>query len=231
MLTVICPSRGRPDAAAEVMKTFEATVTDLDTKLWFIVDPDDPTAGDYPNDLEEPTVQTYQLLEKLPLSGMLPPLNKAITIREIVGKKVTVVGFVGDDHRFRTPGWDAAIVDYLEAHPGIAYGDDLLKGAELPTQWFVSRPIVDVFGMGLPALRHLYIDNYWKALGSAAGCLYYMPEIVIEHMHPTVGKGEWDDSYRANNSGAMYAADSSVYTEWYHQRLVMDAETLRGIVG
>ena len=229
MLTVICPSRGRPDAAAEVMKTFQATAVDLDTRLWFIVDPDDGTADDYPNDTSEPSVLTYQLEVKPALSGMLPPLNMAISIHEIMGKS-DVVGFVGDDHRFRTEGWDAAIEDWLEGHPGIAYADDLLKGVELPTQWFVSRPIVDEFGMGLPTLRHLYIDNYWKAFGSAAGCLYYLPDIVIEHMHPTAGKSEWDDSYRSSNSAAMYAADSSAYGAWLETGFSGDVERLKEII-
>lgn len=212
------------------MKTFEATAVDLDSRLWFIVDPDDPTAEEYPNSLVEPVTLTYQLGEKLPLSGMLPPLNKAITIPEILPRDVTVVGFVGDDHRFRTNGWDAAIDDWLAEHPGIAYADDLLQREALPTQWFVSRSIVDEFGMGLPTLRHLYIDNYWKAFGSAAGCLYYLPDIVIEHMHPTAGKGEWDDSYRANNSGAMYQADSEAYGLWLRTDMERDVERLREII-
>ena len=191
MLTVICPSRGRPGAAAEVMKTFKDTAVDLDSRLVFVVDPDDPTWAEYPGDIAtEPIAYTYRLGERPALGGMLPPLNMAIRISAVLSEETTVVGFVGDDHRFRTPGWDAAIDDYLEDHPGVAYGDDLLKGQNLPTQWFVSRTIVDMFGMGLPTLRHLYIDDYWKTFASAAGCLYYMPDIVIEHMHPTAGKGE-----------------------------------------
>jgi hypothetical protein len=161
---------------------------------------------------------------------MLPPLNMATSIPGVLPEEVTVVGFVGDDHRFRTEGWDAAIDDYLEDHPGVAYGDDLLKGQSLPTQWFVSRPIVDVFGMGLPTLRHLYIDDYWRAFASAAGCLWYMPDLVIEHMHPTVGKGEWDDSYRQNNSGAMYQADSEAFALWMRTDMERDVERLREIV-
>jgi hypothetical protein len=230
MLTVICPSRGRPGAAAEVMKTFKATAIDLDSRLMFVVDPDDATWAEYPSDLEEPVVLSYRLGEKPARSGMLPALNMAIRNPEILGEEVTTVGFVGDDHRFRTDGWDAAIDDWLEAHPGIAYGDDLFQREALPTQWFVSRAIVNEFGMGLPTLRHLYIDNYWKALGSAAGCLFYLPEIVIEHMHPSAGKGQWDDSYRANNSAAMYASDAEAYGVWLREHAERDVERLRSLV-
>jgi hypothetical protein len=229
VLTVICPSRGRPGAAAEVMKTFKDTAVDLDTRLWFVLDLDDNTGDHYPNDLEEPAVLTYRLEEKLCCSGMLPPLNMATSIPEIMGDS-TVVGFIGDDHRFRTPGWDAAIVDYLEEHPGVAYADDLLQRQNLPTQWFVSRQIVERFGMGLPTLRHLYIDDYWKTFASAAGCLYYMPDIVIEHMHPTVGKAEWDEGYRRANAPEMYAHDRAAYDEWRGGQMAADVEILRGIL-
>jgi len=230
VLTVICPSRGRPGAAAEVMKTFKDTAVDLDSRLYFVIDPDDHTGDHYPNDLEEPSVQTYRLEQKPALGGMLPPLNMAIKDPWVLPPGVTVVGFVGDDHRFRTPGWDAAIDDYLEEHPGVAYGDDLLQRQNLPTQWFVSRPIVEAFGMGLPTLRHLFIDDYWKTFASAAGCLYYMPDIVIEHMHPTVGKAEWDDSYRANNAPEMYQSDRAAFEAWRANQMAADVEVLRGLV-
>ena len=164
------------------------------------------------------------------MSGMLPALNMAVRIPEIVGPTVTVVGFIGDDHRFRTPGWDAAIDDYLDEHPGIAYGDDMARGASLPTQWFISRKIVDVFGMGHPTLQHLFIDDYWKTLGTAAGCLYYMPDIKIEHMHPTLGKGQWDEGYRENNAPSMYEKDGSAFWRWKQMDLERDAKRLRELV-
>ena len=230
MLTVLCPSRGRPDAAAEVMKTFLDTVTDLDTRLVFVVDPDDLTQIDYPESLTDPIVQTCILPRKPQRSGMLGALNAALTYHWILPSTASVVGFVGDDHRFRTPGWDAAILDYLEEHPGVAYADDMSRGVSLATQWFVSRRIVDAFGMGLPTLRHLYIDDYWMKFAGAAECLYYLPDIQIEHMHPTVGKGEWDDSYRANNSGAMYQADAQALYDWTVTNMDADVETLKKLV-
>jgi hypothetical protein len=230
VLTVICPSRGRPHFAAEVQATFNETAADLDTKLWFIVDPDDATAAEYPNDLVEPTVQTWRLAERAYPPGMLAPLNVAAKMPEIVGDS-TVIGFIGDDHRFRTNSWDFIIEDFLENNPGVAYADDLLKGQELPTQWFVSRPIVDVFGMGLPILRHLYIDDYWRTLAAGAGCLFYMPEIVIEHMHPTVGKSEWDEGYRKNNDPELYGLDGSAFRAWRTHGYDDDVAKLREIVG
>lgn len=231
MLTVICPSRGRPDAAAEVVKTYKETAVDLDTKFFFIVDPDDETRYDYPASDMEPIVRTIHLSKRAEPHGMLAPLNTAITIPEVLSPEATVVGFIGDDHRFRTEAWDARIDDLLELRKGVAYANDLFQGERLPTNWFVSRPIVDAFGMGLPTLRHLYIDDYWKTFAGAANCLFYLPEIVIEHMHPLAGKGQWDEGYRRVNDEAVYSADRDALERWKTFEMETDVAALKSIVG
>ena len=223
------PFTRAPTGGAEVLDTFKATATDLDTSLYFVVDPDESLWGDYPFNLVEPCVLSFRLNEKPHASGMLPALNMAAK-EPMIMRGSTVVGFIGDDHRFRTPGWDAAIEDYLEAHPGIAYADDMSRGQSLPTQWFISRQIVDVFGMGHPSLRHLFIDDYWKALGTAAGCLYYMPDIQIEHVHPFAGKAPMDEGYLRVNSEATKQHDQEAFMAWYNTDMAADIEKLRGIV-
>lgn len=231
MLIVICPSRGRPDAAAEVIASFRATAVDYDTKLWFIVDPEDDEGPFYTTLalLDEPQVRVHHLTERAE-PGMLGALNKALTIPEILTPEVTVVGFIGDDHRFRTEAWDARIEDLLELRPGVAYADDLFQRDRLPTNWFVSRAIVDAFGMGLPTLKHLYIDDYWKTFASAAGCLYYLPDIVIEHMHPLAGKGQWDDGYRRVNTPEMYLSDEAALMAWKSTQMASDVERLKALL-
>lgn len=231
MLTVICPSRGRPGAAAEVIQTFTATAVDPTTLLVFVVDPDDTSFTDYPTHLGYPGAVSRVLPEKPARSGMLGALNMALTVPGMVPEQTTVVGFIGDDHRFRTMGWDVLIGDMLEQRNGIAYANDLFQGERLPTNWFVSRPIVDVFGMGLPTLQHLYIDDYWKTFGTAAGCLTYLPDVVIEHMHPLAGKGQWDEGYMRVNTPAMYAADEAAFQAWVKGPMPTDVDRLRQIVG
>jgi hypothetical protein len=230
VLTVICPSRGRPEAAAEVVETFKATVADLDTVLWFVVDPDDPTGSSYPSSDDDPVVRTHVLSEKPPQSGMLPALTMALEVPRILTDDTEVVGFIGDDHRFRTDAWDYKIETILELNRGIAYADDLFQRERLPTQWFVSRAIVDVFGMGPGVLRHLYIDDYWKTMGIGAGCLFYLPDIVIEHMHPLAGKGQWDDGYRRVNASEMYLADERAFVAWRDTQMPADVERLKGLL-
>ena len=66
----------------------------------------------------------------------------------------------------------------------------------LPTAVFITSDIIRALGyMAPPCLKHMYLDNYWKALGEGAGCLRYLPDVVIEHMHPEAGKADVDAGY------------------------------------
>lgn len=202
-LLVLCPSRGRPDAAREVWASFMATRLGSKTDLRFVVDEDDPTFDQY----DRPVLRSPAL------GSMVGALNFAA-----LGNldRYDVLGFIGDDHRFRTPGWDSLIAELMARYgPGIAYADDLAQRQNLPTQVFISTEIVRALGyMALPTCRHLYVDNAWKTLGEKADCLYYMPSIIIEHLHPAYGKGEWDEGHLRVNSERMYTDDHHAYNEW-----------------
>jgi len=204
-LIVIVPSRGRPAKARECYDAFMATALLPSTKMVFVVDTDDGTFADYVG-------------AKLPIvsyehegGGMGPPLNAAV---KDLAPHHSIVGFVGDDHRFRTDGWDIEMTRCLDHKPGFAYGNDLARH-DIPTQVFVSVPIVLALGwMSLPGARHLYLDNTWATLGSGADCLSYLPDVVIEHMHPIYGKAEMDEGYARVNAGPMYEHDAAVFNLW-----------------
>jgi hypothetical protein len=124
---------------------------------------------------------------------------------------ITHVGFMGDDHRVRTRGWDQALTE--AAGPvGIAYGDDLIQGVELPTAVVMGADIVRMLGqMVPPTLQHLFVDDYWKALGIGIGALEYVPDVVIEHLHPSAGKAEMDESYAVTNHPDRYESDGAAW--------------------
>ena len=221
---MLCPSRGRPDAAKQVAEAFQATATDPGTALCFVVDADDPTRDDYPNIGQNITT----MIIDPPPGCMNAALNAAAATPYALGFEV--VGFIGDDHRFRTSGWDTTIWRFLQGHKGIAYADDLFQRMRLPTMWFVSQPIVREFGMGHPEMRHLWIDNYWKELGEAAECLYYFEHIVIEHLHPAAGKAEWDENYLRVNSTEVADHDHGVFLRWMETGLRADADRVRALI-
>lgn len=158
---------------------------------------------------------------------MVNALNAAAldAIREWPRERV--LGFVGDDHRFRTPGWDVRFLETLLDRPGFVYGNDLFwPQGEIPTQIFMSAPIVRALGwMGLPQCKHLYIDNAWMELGQATGSIRYYSDVIVEHMHPAANKSAWDDQYRLVNSEEMYNHDAAAFTAWRDSNRFLDDVT------
>lgn len=220
-VVVLCPTRGRPTAALEVLDTFFDTKADEFTEIQFVVDSDDPELPEY-----QRLTAGRVMVAPVP-SNMVKALNWA-ALEILAGPDCPeILGFIGDDHRFRSDGWDT-IVNAALAEPGIAYGDDLYQRQNLPTQVFISAKIVHALGwMALPVCRHLYVDDAWARLGAAIDNLIYMPEVVIEHMHPLAGKGEWDEGYRRVNDQSMYNADWIVFEAWVQNDLLADAERVK----
>lgn len=212
----ICPSRGRPDNVARLIQAWAETRTIA--SLFIALDDDDPELSDYSE-----TLITYQ--EEHPEATWLdwevrPRMRLGGTLNYWAVEKsaaYSVVGFLGDDHVPRTHGFDTQIKYAMDSMggTGVVYGNDLLQGANLPTAVAISSDIVRTLGYYVPpGMTHLYLDNYWKYLGERLGCLRYLSDVIIEHMHPAGGKAEWDDRYVEVNSGEMYTEDSRLFEEW-----------------
>jgi len=137
------------------------------------------------------------------------------------------IGFMGDDHRPRTFGWDERIVEELN-YSHVVYGNDLLQGESLPTAVFMRSEIVQKLGyMAPPELIHLYLDNFWLELGRATS-MRYLGDVTIEHLHPYAGKAEWDASYLEVNDQALYEHDRLAFENYMATRFQEDLEKLNG---
>lgn len=204
--------------------------------LMFVVDADDPAAREYRaafNTVQLPSPQgrgPARLVVAGQWRPMVPKLNLAAL--STWADRYFAVGFMGDDHVPRTPGWATRYVEALrELGTGIVYGNDLIQAQRLPTQWAMTMDIVLALGRMVPApVDHLFCDNAVYDLGKAAGCLRYLPDVVIEHRHPMVGRAPWDDGYRAVNDPARFAADKAVYEQWRAVRLDSDADAVRALM-
>ena len=229
-LVVIVPSRGRPEAAAQLVDAFDGTCT-ADTRLVFAIDLDDPRRYDSPIGVDGsgPWVtfsEGHCMVEALNAAAMAVATGEG-------ANGAPAVGFLGDDHRPRTKGWDKLYLDALrEMGTGIVYGNDLLQGENLPTQCAMTSDIVRALGwMSPPTLTHLFVDNVWKILGNGADCLRYLPDVIVEHMHPVAGKAEWDEGHVRVNSTAMYEKDNAAFTEWLRTSMVDDVAKVRALRG
>lgn len=218
-LVVIVPSRGRPHTVDDLVAAFVETCT-ARTELVLALDEDDPAAEDYP--------AIRAIWQE---SGtMVSALNRAAVTIATDEHAPFAIGFMGDDHRPRSTGWDSAYVSALaEMGTGIVYGDDLWQREALPTQCAMTVDIVRALGHMAPPVRHMYVDNYWLDLGRAADCIRYLPGVVVEHMHPVAGKALWDEGHRRVNAPEVYEEDRAAYTAYRSAHLTTDAMRVRAL--
>jgi hypothetical protein len=202
-MCVVVPSRGRPENAERLAQAFKDTGAEAD--LYIVIDNDDPKWNEYAKS------ENYK---KLPADNKTGGCAKSLNTGAVLLLDITKYPlydyfvFMGDDHIPRTPGWDKAFIQALGTNTGIVYGDDLLQGANLPTAYGMSRDLVnELRGMTFPGCVHLFFDNFVKQLGLDLEYLKYLPDVIIEHMHPVAGKAEMDEGYERVNQPKWYEKD------------------------
>jgi hypothetical protein len=212
-LLVIIPSRGRPETVTPLASEFFDN-SNAGAELLFATDDDQESYPAYPG-------VRFRRGPRLRMCGTL----NAAAVEE--ADDYNYIGFMGDDHRARTVGWDSHIIEALQTH-NIVYGNDLLQGENLPTAVFMRSEVIRKLGfMAPPCLIHLYLDNFWLALGRATS-IKYLPDVIIEHMHPAIGKAEWTDSYREVNDQELYQRDERAFNHYMDAHFEDDLRKLNG---
>lgn len=222
-LCVFVPSRGRPDNVVALAESVRVT-SQAHTVLVVVVDQDDPLRDVYT------ALDVTTFVVPAGPDGMVAALNRAWSAHALGDD--TAVGFMGDDHRPRTTGWDA---DYLAAlnqlGTGLVYGNDLIHGAALPTQVAMTSDIPRALGwIAPPVLGHLFVDNFWRELGASLDRIRYLPDVVVEHMHPLVGKAPDDLGYRRVNAAERVATDQAAYNQYMHDQFPDDVTLVRKVM-
>lgn len=222
-MLVIVPSRGRPDNITALIESWESTRTYAE--LLVAVDSDDEMLERYEMVLEN--APSWATIHVSPRKRMCPTLNdRAMESVE----RYDILGFMGDDHRPRTHGWDRRFAGALAqtGGVGVTYGNDLIQGPNLPTAVWMSSCIVETLGyMVPPGIRHLFADDSWKAWGNGIQRLTYVPDVVIEHVHPVAQKAEWDTTYQECNSGDVWEADEKAFHAYMETTYATDMTKLR----
>lgn len=224
-LCVIVPSRGRPQNIADLVRWWD-DMTSNKARLLVVVDDDDPELLGYLElglSARAPGIDLWSLP---PRGSMVGALNQAV---RLLGPSDVfpsldfpfALGFMGDDHRPRTPGWDLDVVAELRRlGMGIVTGRDGFREDHLPTWCAMTSNIVKILGyMAPPGLVHIAVDNAWMTLGSALGAFSYLPHVLVEHMHPFAGKAQMDAGYARVNAGSMYERDLAEFERWIRDDL------------
>lgn len=219
MIAILTPSRSRPRQFAEMV---EATLSSAEGDVWIYcgVDHDDPALG------------RYQALagDRVTVLGgwrqQLAGWTNRLATMALAGAPTILASF-GDDHRPRTQGWDTRVTEAMaDLESGLVYTRDGLQDERLPTAPFWSADIIRELGWFYPpVLKHMFADDYWLRLGRDLGRVTYLDDVLIEHLHPSAGKGEMDAVYRENDT--HYETDRAAFDAFIRDEHPAILERLR----
>ncbi|MGW3427936.1 glycosyltransferase family 2 protein [Streptomyces melanosporofaciens] len=228
-LLAIIPTRGRPGSVPAIVQAWDDTGATAD--LLFAVDTDDPELAAYKAhaaELKQDPRVRFTFGKRRRLCGTLN--QQAVK----AAKTYQFLAFLGDDHRPRPADrpWDERFRECLSGGPGIVYGNDLLMGERMPTAVAMTSDIVRTLGYMCPTnLVHLCVDLCWLDWGRGMERITYLPDVVIEHLHPAAGKAVVDQGYEEANSSEQVTSDSAAYYDYRDGGgLEADLEKLRKLV-
>ena len=221
-LAVLVPSRGRPMNVARLVDACKRTC-ELDTVLHFGFDSDDPELTSNVMAAGGSLVTTH---DRMGLAAWTNQLARE-------HRETPFLASLGDDMVPFTHGWDRILTGAATPR-GMAYPEDL-RGPQhghqpgIPEAIVMDSVIVRALGwMCLPALHHWYVDNVWRDLGTATGCLVFRPDVIVEHRHPNVPGGDKPDA-TYSDAARRYSTDLAAYQRWRLRGMATDIAAIRRV--
>ena len=214
-IAILTPTRHRPRRLLEMLDAIARTAAQPATVHVGIDDDDTGYQDEY--DCTPHTVIVHRHARQR--------LGPWVNMMAALERDADILAFFGDDHRPRTVGWDTAVCDaFTGMGSGLVYGCDRLQNERLPTAPFWSTDIIRELGWYYPPNQvHMFADDFWLRLANDLGRCTYLPDVVIEHMHPSARKAQTDDVYQEADTN--YGRDGDAF-----RRLVNSAE-YRQLVG
>ncbi len=224
MISILCPTRKRPQNITRLVDNIVATVSNVQN-IEFLV---------YIDDDDEESIPALQYAaEKLNVNAVQG--NKLIgsQMYNELGKLAQgdIIMFAADDIIFKTPNWDVIVqkeFDDIEDKILFVYGEDGFQKGRIGTHGFVHRHWVDILGYVLPPkLASSYTDEWVTDVAVKAGRRRYIPELLVEHLHPATGKAPNDETYVKR---IEIAGDLAAYFQSLEPDRVTDANKLKEFI-
>jgi len=228
-ISLVLPTRGRP---MFMKKTWESAYKTAKNKhnleICFRIDEDDDDSISMYNKLQ--LRYHYQIKAFIGKrgDGILSQFwNEAVSIA--TGE---ILHHCGDDLRFRTDGWDTLVINEFKKYKdkiALVYGDDGIRRDDLATHGFIHKNWVNVVGYFLPPYFSSDWNDYWLTdVARRVGRLNKI-DIYTEHLHPSVGKHDWDKTHQERMERGSRDKVSKMYREKQNERNA-DAQTLKDFI-
>lgn len=203
MISLLCPTRGRPNRAMQFLNSVLETQTN-NNEIIFGLQSDDPMLKNYPKEIHdramifEPSTTVYYWNQMAQAS------------------KGNLLTLIADDVIMRTPGWDAKFETvsslYLDGIYLITTQDGRSHGnppENLPTPHpTITRKWFDTLGyFTFPGLFHYYADTWNSSIARRLDRQVNMYDIMWEHIK------EFDDTRKTMRKNKWAELDESVWKQ------------------
>jgi len=201
------PTRGRPSSLKRFIDAY------VDTKgssaVYVRLDEDDPFLTEYLK-LQFPKSFIINVGPREGLKAAMEEMFKKYPNEDWYG-------LGADDIVPRTDFWDKELATEAGLRK-IAHPDDLgkRKKKHLPTHPVCGGDLVRAVGwFGHPATVHFFLDNSWQFVGEGLNCITLREDIVVEHLHHSLGKSQLDSTYKEVNT--KMESDRANYNAWIEE--------------
>ncbi|NIQ01522.1 MAG: glycosyltransferase family 2 protein [Nitrospinaceae bacterium] len=194
-ISLLLPTRERPALVQRYLQSLVDHTDRLeDVEVILYVDEDDPESHTLGHD----QVCIHRLIGPRATMGAF---NTACFQRS----SGDIVVLQNDDMIIRTPGWDTRVRAFHETVADgiyLAYPNELFVGGNWCTIPILSRTTCELLGDPFPAhylggFIDYHLSDIFERLKQAGhDRLYYLDDVVIEHLHYRFGKSEYDATYR-----------------------------------
>ena len=225
-IAILTPSRERMDRRRALVESIASTVASQDSvRLYLGVDDDDPTRLEIASYAEDfPFVRIVEVHN----GGRFMGLGRLWNVCAAAAGE-DVLAMVGDDMVFRTTGWDEMVLD--EFSPSRCQPDmlklvhcrDGLQNGRIAVNSFIHRRYAELVGhYARQEFEIDYIDRWLHETFKAIDRVVYRDDILIEHMHWSIGKMVRDGVVdRMRPDGSVYSRTAQV---WRDLEGALDAE-------
>ena len=227
-ISILLPTRGRPDNVERLVQSAEATVA-APTRLEFVfyVDDDDHATIRRLIDLEVRTRVRF-VIRMGPRRLLSECWNECA--RHATNE---IMMHCGDDIVFRSADWDQYVREVFDGVPdkiALVHGRDGFQDGKLATHGFTHVRWMDTVGYFVPPyFASDYNDTWLTEVADSLARRWYLPEVFTEHMHPVAGKGEWDVTHQERIERHRADDCDEIWRRTAPQR-VIDIEKLRAVI-
>ena len=217
VISVLIPSRSRPNRAQHVLQSAKETAVG-EFEILFYLNEDDPKLDEYGDVLHHAIIGPDQYA----------PKSWNVLAQQAKGDYLMLCG---DDVSFKTKGWNKriekafpedriAMVSFDDGRPSIGHPHPV-----------VSREWVDTVGYFLwPEFNHWFVDIWIEDIADLIDRKIYLPDVLIDHVTFKDNKGgRYDEIYQRARTGEYRRHDEAEYQAGGARR-VADAAKLRAVI-